>query len=117
MTTETFDKLLAGIVMALRAALLETVDSGQRTDLTTQLPVEAAGVACQKAAAESITDARRINDFVFRYGRDVDSVGPGIEVSPVFTAGDHQRLDMIQYLVQAPTGLLRDQTKFIVVTE
>src|SRR6476646_10747396 len=55
MAAETIDKFFASISMALRTALFKTIYRGQRTNLTTQFPVEAARVTGEKSAAEGIT--------------------------------------------------------------
>ena len=117
MLAEAFDEFLARVAMALRTALFEAVDGGQRTDLAAQLPLEAEVVARQESTAEGIAHARRVDDLVLGHGRDVDRVTVRIQVGAVLAARDDQHLDVLQDLVQAPACLLGDQTVFIIIAE
>src|SRR5512141_472829 len=110
MLAETVDEFFTGVIVTLRTALLEAIDRSQRTDLAAQLPVEAARVPRQEPASEGIAHAGGVHDLIFRDGGNVNGILARVKIRAIFPARDHQRVDMIEDLIQAPAGLLGDQT-------
>ena len=117
MLSKAFNKISPRIIMALSPVLLQTIDSRQRTDLTAQLPIEAARVTSQEAAAKSIANTSRIHDLIFGNGWDVNRIASDVEVCPIFPACNDQHFDMFKELVKVPVCFLGDQSEFVIVAE
>src|SRR3990172_9517422 len=117
MPAEAFHKFFPGVVVALRTALLEAIYRRKRTDFAAQGPIPAVRIAYQKTAAKGITNARRVNNFLFRDRGDETLLTVRIQSRTIFPARHDQNFDMLKDMVQIPAGLFRDQIKLVIVAE
>src|SRR6185436_8703026 len=114
MLSKTRNELCYCITVALRSLLLKAIHCRERTDLTAQLPFEAARIASQEAAAECIPDSSGVNDLILRYSWDMDRTALHIQIRTILAARDHQDFNVLQDLIEAPARLFGDQSELVI---